>query len=314
MRIGIDIMGGDYAPRKTIEGVILANKELAEEVEIILFGKEQEILIELKNHKIPANKFTIIDSSEVINMEDHPSKAFKSKPNSSIVKGLSYLRDDKIDGFCSAGNTGAMFVGGFYSVQPIKGVLRPALATIMPREDGEVFVLLDVGANADCKPDVLNQFGLLGSLFAKNICKKTNPRVALLNLGEEKSKGNMLTQAAYNIMENNTDYNFVGNIESRDLFDSNIDVVVCDGFTGNIVLKEAEAFYNLIKKRNKLDDYFKRFNYEYYGGTPIIGLNKNVIIGHGISNEIAIKNMILLTNQVSRTQLIKEIKNTLYND
>ena len=116
MRIGIDIMGGDYAPRKTIEGVILANEELAEEVEIILFGNEQEILIELKNHKTPANKFTIIDSSEVINMEDHPSKAFKLKPNSSIVKGLLYLRDDKIDGFCSAGNTGAMFVGGFYSV------------------------------------------------------------------------------------------------------------------------------------------------------------------------------------------------------
>lgn len=311
MRIGIDIMGGDYAPKKTIEGAYLANKELSEEVEIILFGKEKEILTEFKNQKIPSNKFKIIDCSEVINMEDHPSRAFKSKQDSSIVKGLSFLRDNKIDGFCSAGNTGAIFVGGFYSIKPIKGVLRPALATIMPREDGEVFILLDVGANADCKADMLHQFGLLGSLFAKNICTKKNPRVGLLNLGEEKSKGNMLTQTAYSIMENSTNYNFVGNIESRDIFDSNIDVVVCDGFTGNIVLKEAEAFYNLIKKREKLDDYFKRFNYEYYGGTPIIGLNKNVIIGHGISNEIAIKNMILLTKQVSQTHLIKEIKKNL---
>ena len=171
--------------------------------------------------------------------------------------------------------------------------------------------MLDVGANADCKPDVLYQFGILGSLFSEHVCGINKPKVSLLNLGEEKTKGNMLTQATHSMMLNNSDYNFVGNIEGRDLFDSDIDVIVCDGFTGNVVLKEAEGIFKIMHKRGLLDEYFKRFNYENYGGTPILGLNKTVIIGHGISNEIAIKNMITLTKDVVEADLASKIKNNL---
>ena len=291
MRIGIDIMGGDYAPQKTVHGAILALNELPFDAKIVLFGRISEILSELKHHNISQNNFEIIDCEDVISMEEHPTKAFKSKPNSSIAKGFEYLSKGLIDGFASAGNTGAMFVGGYYSVKAIPGILRPAISSLIPREDGGVTVLLDVGANADCKPDVLYQFGTLGSLFSEYVCGIKKPKVSLLNLGEEKTKGNMLTQAAYSIMQENPDYNFIGNIEGRDIFNSESDVIVCDGFTGNIVLKEAEGIFSIMGKRGLLDDYFKRFNYERYGGTPILGLNKAVIIGHGISNEIAIKNM-----------------------
>jgi glycerol-3-phosphate acyltransferase PlsX len=311
MRIGVDIMGGDYAPQKTIHGAILALNEFPGDTEIILFGREVEILSALKKQNVKAEKFTIVNCSDVIEMGEHPTKAFKTKPDSSISKGFAYLAKGEIDGFASAGNTGAMFVGGFYSVKAITGILRPVISTLIPREDGGVTVLLDVGANADCKPDVLYQFGILGSLFSKYVCGIKNPKVCLLNLGEEKTKGNLLTQATYQMMENNSDFNFSGNIEGRDIFDSQTDVIVCDGFTGNIVLKEAEAFYNLITKRGIEDDFFKRFNYENYGGTPILGLNKSVIIGHGISNEIAIKNMIILTKDVVEANLIDKIKETL---
>ncbi|MGY8954690.1 MAG: phosphate acyltransferase PlsX [Flavobacteriales bacterium] len=311
MRIGIDIMGGDYAPQKTVHGAILALNELPSDTKIVLFGRESEILSELKQYNINANNFEIINCTDVIDMGEHPTKAFKSKPNSSIAKGFEYLAKGKIDGFASAGNTGAMFVGGYYSVKAITGVLRPAISTLIPREDGGVTVLLDVGANADCKPDVLYQFGILGSLFSEHVCGIKVPKVSLLNLGEEKTKGNMLTQATYSMMEKNSDYNFIGNIEGRDIFDSETDVIVCDGFTGNIVLKEAEGIYSIMEKRGLLDDYFKRFNYETYGGTPILGLNKTVIIGHGISNEIAIKNMITLTKDVVEADLGSKIKNNL---
>ena len=311
MRIGIDIMGGDYAPQKTVHGAILALNELPSDTKIVLFGRESEILTELKKYNINANNFEIIDCTDVIDMGEHPTKAFKSKPNSSIAKGFEHLAKGKIDGFASAGNTGAMFVGGYYSVKAITGVLRPAISTLIPREDGGVTVLLDVGANADCKPDVLYQFGILGSLFSEYVCGIKSPKVSLLNLGEEKTKGNMLTQATYSMMEKNSDYNFIGNIEGRDIFDSQTDVIVCDGFTGNIVLKEAEGIYSIMEKRGLLDDYFKRFNYENYGGTPILGLNKTVIIGHGISNEIAIKNMITLTKDVVEADLRSKIKNEL---
>ena len=311
MRIGIDIMGGDYAPQKTVHGAILALNELPNDTKIVLFGRESEILSELKQYNIDANNFEIINCTDVIDMGEHPTKAFKSKPNSSIAKGFEYLAKGEIDGFASAGNTGAMFVGGYYSVKAITGVLRPAISTLIPREDGGVTVLLDVGANADCKPDVLYQFGILGSLFSEHVCGIKVPKVSLLNLGEEKTKGNMLTQATYSMMEKNSDYNFIGNIEGRDIFDSETDVIVCDGFTGNIVLKEAEGIYSIMEKRGLLDDYFKRFNYENYGGTPILGLNKTVIIGHGISNEIAIKNMITLTKDVIEADLGSKIKNNL---
>ena len=245
---------------------------------------------------------------ETITMEENAIKGFKNKPNSSIAKGFEALKNNQIDGFASAGNTGAMFVGGYYSVKAIEGVLRPTICSVLPKINGGKTLLLDVGANADCKADVLYQFGLLGSLYAKYVFDMKNPNVSLLNLGEEKSKGNLLTQAAYNLMDGTNDYNFIGNIESRDIFDSNTDVIVCDGFTGNIVLKQAEAIYELVKKRNIKDEYFDKFNYERYGGTPILGLNKAVVIGHGISNQLAIKNMVFLTKNIAEARLSEKIK------
>jgi len=311
MKIGIDIMGGDFAPEKTTQGAIMAANHFGENAEIILFG-DKAIIEKNLNYldNIPSN-IEIVHCDEAIKMGEHPTKAFKNKPESSIAKGFHYLATNKIDGFASAGNTGAMLVGGYYSVKTISGIIRPCVSSIIPQENGGVTILLDVGVNADCKPDVLYQFGILGSLYAEHICKIRNPRVSLLNLGEEKTKGNMLTQATYSLMEDNKDYNFIGNIESRDIFDAITDVIICDGFTGNIVLKEAEAFYKLIKKRGIEDEYFNRFNYESYGGSPILGLKKPVIIGHGISNEVAIKNMILLTKDVIDAKLINKITNLM---
>ena len=311
MRIGIDIMGGDYAPQKTVHGAILAQKALPKGTEIVLFGGKEDILSELKSFNISSNTFEIIDCPEVIEMGEHAIKGVKQKTKSSISVGFHYLATGKIDGFASAGNTGAMFVGGFYSVKAITGIIRPCISSVLPKENGEVGILLDVGANPDCKADVLYQFGILGSLFAQHVCGIESPKIGLLNLGEEKTKGNMLTKAAYELMENSEDYNFIGNIEGRDLFEKDSDVIICDGFTGNIVLKQAESFYNLMKKRGYDDEYFNRFNYENYGGTPILGLNKTVIIGHGISNEIAIKNMITLTKDVVEADLSTKIKEIL---
>ena len=314
VRIGIDIMGGDFAPNATIEGSVLALPQLAEKVELVLIGDESLIKSELQKHNLSENTFEIVHAPENIEMGEHPTKALVKKPNSSIAVGFHLLKKGKIDGFASAGNTGAMFVGGYMSVKPIPGILRPCISSVLPKLDGGVNVILDVGANADCKADVLYQFGILGSLFAEHVCGVSAPRVGLLNIGEEETKGNMLTIAAHELMSDSRDFNFCGNIESRHLFDDKCDVIVCDGFSGNVILKQAESIYNLIEKRNIKDDYFNRFNYENYGGTPILGLNKTVVIGHGISNKIAIKNMIVLTADVVEADLTTKILNNFNND
>jgi glycerol-3-phosphate acyltransferase PlsX len=314
VRIGIDIMGGDFAPSATIEGSVLALHSLANNVELVLIGDESIIKKEVEKHQVDSNKFTIVHAPDNIEMGEHPTKALVKKPNSSIAVGFHLLKKGKIDGFASAGNTGAMFVGGYMSVKPVPGILRPCISSVLPKLDGGVNVILDVGANADCKPDVLYQFGILGSLFAEHVCGVENPRVGLLNIGEEETKGNMLTIAAHEMMKDTTDFNFCGNIESRHLFDDDCDVIVCDGFSGNVILKQAESVYSLIKKRNIEDDYFDRFNYENYGGTPILGLNNTVVIGHGISNAIAIKNMIVLTADVVDADLTTKILNNFNND
>ncbi len=314
IRIGVDIMGGDFAPHATTEGAVLAQKELNNNVDLFLIGDEKTIVSILKKKGVDRKLFSIVNATEVIEMGEHPTKAFTKKPNSSISIGFNLLKEGKIDGFASAGNTGAMFVGSYMSVKPIAGVLRPCISSVLPKEDGGVNILLDVGANADCKPDVLYQFGILGALFAEHVCGISYPKVALLNIGEEETKGNMLTTATHEMMKDNYHFNFNGNIESRDIFSDHSDVIVCDGFTGNVVLKEAEAFYTLIKKRKIEDEYFSRFNYENYGGTPILGLNKSVVIGHGISNDIAIKNMIVLTADVVEADLPSKIKNTFNNE
>lgn len=308
MKIGLDVLGGDYAPEATTLGAIQARKELPDNVELVLIGDEPAIRSILEREGENADQFTFVHTDELIHMSDHPAKAFVKKPNSSIALGFGLLNEGKIDALASAGNTGAMLVGSMLTVKAIPGVIRPSITSSLPQEDGGVNIILDVGINADCKPDVLYQFGLLGSIYAKHIFNIESPRVALLNIGEEKEKGNLLTQATHELMRENKDFNFIGNVEGRDLFDSAADVIVCDGFTGNVVLKQAEAFYTLFKKRKIEDEYFDRFNYENYGGTPILGINSNVIIGHGISNPKAIKNMVLLAKEVIEVKLSEKIK------
>lgn len=314
MRIGLDIMGGDYAPQATIAGAVLAKKELGENVEIVLIGRQELIEAQLKELSIAPESFDIVNCNEVIEMDEHPTKAVLKKTDSSIAVGFRLMKEGKIDVLASAGNTGAMLVGSMYSVNAVPGVIRPCITSVMPKENGGVNIILDVGSNADCKPDVLYQFAILGSIYAEKVYGIKNPKVGLLNIGEEEKKGNLLTQATFPLLKKATDLNFVGNVEGRDIFSDAVDVIVCDGFTGNVVLKQAEAFYKIMAKRNLLDDYFSRFNYENYGGTPILGINGNVIIGHGISNDIAIKNMLVLAKDVVEKQLHKTIKTAFEND
>ena len=308
MKIGLDIMGGDYAPESTVVGAIQALSELEEDDKIVLIGDETKIKEILEKEGQDHDAFDIVHASEVIEMEEHPARAFSRKPDSSIAIGFAMLRSGKLDAFSSAGNSGAMLVGSMHIVRSVPGVIRPMIASDLPKEDGGNGIILDVGINADCKPDVLYQFAVVGSLYAEHVLGIKNPKVALLNIGEEKEKGNLLTQATYRLMDETNEFNFVGNVEGRDLFDNSADVVVCDGFTGNVVLKEAEAFFKLISKRGLVDDYFSRFNYENYGGTPVLGVNANVLIGHGISSPKAIKNMILASKTVTLANLPSKIK------
>lgn len=308
MKIGIDIMGGDYAPDATISGAILAYRELPKDISIVLVGDENIILPILQEKGIDRGVFKIVHTTEVIGMGEHPTKALSQKQNSSISVGFQLLKEKEIDAFAGTGNTGAMLVGAIYSVKSVQGVIRPCITSLLPKEMGGKGVILDVGTNADCKPDVLYQFGILGSIFAELIYGIKMPKVGLLNIGEEQEKGNLVTQATHQLMKDSKDFNFIGNIEGRDLFNDKADVIVCDGFTGNVVLKQAESFYSLIKKRNRSDEYFDRFNYENYGGTPILGINSSVVIGHGISNGIAIKNMIFMAKNVVEVKLSEKIR------
>ncbi|MGB0870453.1 MAG: phosphate acyltransferase PlsX [Flavobacteriales bacterium] len=308
IRIGIDAMGGDYAPEAVVKGALLAHSELPDAAQIVLLGdqtKIQSVLDSLEVNEVP---FEIIHCPDVIDMCEHPTRAFSSKPNSSLAQGFKLLKEQKLDSFGSAGNSGAMLVGGFYTVKAVPGIIRPCISSTIPLYDGRKAILLDVGVNADCKPDVLQQFGTLGALYSKHIYKVQKPKVALLNIGEEEGKGNMLTQSAYQLLKGNTDYEFIGNIESRDILFTKADVIVTDGFTGNIVLKQLEGMYSLTKKLKLEHDYLDKFNYENYGGTAILGMNSNVIIGHGISNDVAIKNMIKLSYEVTQANLVDKIK------
>ena len=308
MKIGIDIMGGDFAPDATVSGAILAYNELPSTVRLVLIGDKEQIISSLTEKGADSNNFDIVHASEVISMGEHPTKAFTQKPNSSISIGFHLLKEGGIDGFASNGNTGAMLVGSMFSVKTIPGVIRPCITSLLPKENGETGLILDVGINADCKPDVLYQFAILGSLFAEHVYGIKNPKVGLLNIGEEPEKGNLVSQATHSLMKDTKDFNFIGNVEGRDIFNDLADVIVCDGFTGNVVLKQAEALYTMIKKRGLSDDYFDRFNYENYGGTPVLGINSTVMIGHGISNDIAVKNMLLLTKDIVEAKLSDKIK------
>lgn len=308
MKIGIDILGGDFAPDANISGAVLAKKELPTEVTLVLLGDKDQIFSGLSALGENPDDFEIIHAPDVITMHDHPTRAIPQKPNSSIAVGFDLLSNKKIDVFASTGNTGAMLVGAMYKINTIPGIIRPCITSVLPSIDGTQAILLDVGANADCKPDVLYQFAVVGSLYSKYVYGIENPRVALLSIGEEETKGNLTTIATHKLLAESDDLNFVGNVEGRDLFVGKADVVVCDGFTGNIVLKQAEGMYGLLRKRGIKDDkYFNRFNYENYGGTPILGVKGNVIIGHGISNDVAVKNMILHAYEVASSGLASKI-------
>lgn len=302
-------MGGDFAPEAAVLGAILAHKELSQDDRLVLIGDEQKIIEILQRENIPVTNFEIVHASEVIEMGDHPAKAFSKKPDSSITKGFYMLASGKLDGFASAGNTGAMLVGAMHAVKSIPGVIRPVITAAIPRPDGSFAIMLDVGINPDAKPDVLYQYAILGSIYAENVYNIKNPKVALMNIGSEEEKGNLVTKATFELMKDSTEFNFVGNVEGNNLFEENkADVIVCDGFVGNVILKTAEAFYVLFKKRKMVDAFFEKLNFENYGGTPILGVNNNIVIGHGISKEKAIKNMILHTKHVADANLAEKIK------
>jgi len=308
MNIGLDLMGGDLAPKEAVLGALAYFQEFADS-HLVLIGNEDACKEYLPSLDAYSGRYKFVHAPQVIEMNEHPTKALKEKQQSSIAMGFGMLKAGKIDAFLSAGNTGAMLVGAMYTVAPIEGVLRPTIASLVPREDEGYNLLLDVGANADCKPEHLNQFAVLGALYAEYVLGIKQPEVGLLNLGEEEGKGNILCQATYPLLKENTAINFIGNIEGRDIFGERARVAVCEGFTGNIVLKMAESVYDLFKKRDKIHDpLLERFNYEQYGGVPILGINAPVMIGHGISNAIAFKAMIRSAEKVISTGLIDAMK------
>ncbi|MEI9934343.1 MAG: phosphate acyltransferase PlsX [Ferruginibacter sp.] len=308
MNIGIDMMGGDYAPLEVVKGILLYFSEKKHASHLTLIGDESKVNELLLEYKIALNNISVIHASQVIEMHEHPTKALKEKKHSSIAIGFHLLSENKIDAFISAGNTGAMMVGALFSIKAIEGISRPTIGAYVPREDGTLGLLLDAGINADCKPENLVQFAILGSLFAENILEIKNPKVGLINIGEEEGKGNLLAQATFPLLKENTSINFIGNIEGRDILLDKADVMVCEGFTGNVILKLAESVYDIVQRRNIKDEHFDRFNFEMYGGVPVLGITKPVIIGHGISHAIAFKNMILIAERMLEKKLMQKMK------
>jgi glycerol-3-phosphate acyltransferase PlsX len=305
MKIGIDMMGGDFAPEEAIKGIQQYVQEGT--ASLVLVGDEEKIN-PLLAHQSFSSSCTVVHAPQVIGMHEHPTRALKEKPKSSISIGFQLLATSQIDAFISAGNTGAMLVGSLYSLKPIEGVLRPTISTIIPKENGGTGLLLDVGLNSDCKPEHLNQFAIMGSVYAQSILGIEKPRVALLNIGEEEGKGNLLAQATYPLLKENKHIHFIGNVEGRDLLLDKADVMVCDGFTGNIILKLAESLFEITGRKEIRHEYFERFNFENYGGTPVLGISKPVIIGHGISRGAAFHNMIVLAQKMIEKDVMQRMK------
>jgi glycerol-3-phosphate acyltransferase PlsX len=294
MKIAVDVMGGDHAPLSVIEGAILAAEELPEGIKIVLIGKQEKMLSLLRSRDYKASAIEMVNADDVIEMSEHPTRAFAQKTNSSISVGFRMLKAKEIDAFCGAGNTGAMMVGSLFTLGTVGNIQRPPIAGFFPLKNGQYALMLDIGANADCKPEVLNQFAVLGSLYAQFSFGIEKPRVALLNIGEEEEKGSTVAQAAFQLLKVNKKIHFVGNVEGRDLLDGSADVIVTEGFTGNVIFKMGESFYDYAHSKQIKDPLIDRMNYEITGGSPIIGVNGNVIVAHGISSPKAIKNMILL--------------------
>lgn len=338
IKIGIDAMGGDFAPEVAIEGAIMALKVIDKDSRIVLFGDEERVRTLLKKHNCPAENFDIVATTQVIEMGDHPAKAFVAKKDSSITVGFRYLAEGKVDGFASAGSTGAMMVGSMQVIKPIEGVIRPVLATLIPTVSAETgiqrAVLMDVGLNVDAKPDVLAQYGLLGSIYAKSALGMENPRVALLNIGEEEGKGNAQAKATYDLMKADGRYNFVGNVEASYIFTGKIgDVVVADAFVGNSLLKMAEALYRInfrlgggkprfknfmrpllgriVPKLYWQQDFWDAMNAESVGGLQVMGVNAPVMIGHGSSSARAICSMVLAMERDIKSNFPAKLREAL---
>ncbi len=309
MNIALDMMGGDYAPLEAVKGIKAFLTDDGNLVpHLTLIGDQPSIQPLLLQYGIETNNITIVHASQVIEMHEHPTKALREKKDSSIAIGFHLLANGSVDAFISAGNTGAMMVGALFSIKAIEGVSRPTIGGYFPRENGKLGLLVDAGINADCKPENLVQFALLGSLFVEHIWGISNPRVGLINLGEEEGKGNILSQATYPLLKENNQLNFIGNIEGRDILMDKADVMVCEGFTGNVVLKMAESVYDIVQRRGIHDEHFERFNFEMYGGVPVLGVAKPVIIGHGISHAVAFKNMILMGQRMIEKELTEKMK------
>jgi phosphate acyltransferase len=308
MNIGLDIMGGDYAPVEAVKGVSQFLSEQTHSAHLTLVGDQHQIKKLLEEHHVPGDNVTVVHADQVIDMHESPTKALKEKQRSSISIGFHLLASGKTDAFVSAGNTGAMLVGALFSIKAIDGVLRPTISSVIPKENGKTGLILDVGLNADCKPEQLNQFAVMGSVYVQQILGIESPRVALLNVGEEEGKGNILAQATYPLLKENKHINFIGNIEGRDVLLDKADVIVCEGFTGNVILKLAESLYEISERKNLEHAYFGRFNFENYGGTPVLGVAKPVIIGHGISHARAFKNMIMLAQKMIEKDVMSKMK------
>jgi phosphate acyltransferase len=311
MNIGLDMMGGDFAPLEAVKGVLQYLHDDPSPALLFLIGDTAQLEPLLAEHKVPANRIKLIHAEQVIGMNEHPTKALKEKPHSSIATGFQLLAAGQTDAFISAGNTGAMLVGTLFSIKALEGVLRPTISTIMPKENGDAGLLLDVGLNADCKPEHLNQFAVMGSVYAQQILGIDNPKVGLMNVGEEEGKGNILAQAAYTLLKENRHIHFIGNIEGRDILTGKADVMVCEGFTGNIILKLAESLYDISRRQQIENEYFNRFNFENYGGTPVLGVTKPVIIGHGISQARAFRNMIGVAQKMIEKDVLGRMKEEL---
>ena len=307
-------MGGDYAPEAAVKGAVMALDAIGPDSRIVLFGDEARVRAVLAGEGCPADRFDIVATTEVIEMGDHPAKAFQAKADSSITVGFGYLAKGAIDGFASAGSTGAMMVGSMYAVKPIEGVIRPTISSIIPTVTGHPALLLDVGLNVDCKPEVLAQYGLIGSIYAEAVLGIRKPRVAVLNIGEEETKGNTQSKATYELRKADDRIDFVGNVEASYLFTGKVaDVVVCDGFVGNTVLKMAEGLYHINKKLGGGNAFWDAMNYENVGGTPVLGVNAPVVIGHGISSPKAIRSMILSAERCITADLTAKLQRAFKN-
>ena len=288
MRIGVDIMGGDFVPTAPVEGAILARKTLAADIGIVLIGDEQLIRSELEKQNADPEDFEIVHAEDSISSSDSPARAIAAKPQSSIVVGLGLMKKKYIQGFVSAGNTGAMLIGSIMGLGKIDGVHRPTIGVLFANFKGKPTLFCDVGANVDSKPEALLDFGILGKVYMESVWQVEDPKVALLNIGEESTKGPQAVRSAYQLMQDSPKLNFVGNVEGWGIYSGQADVIVCDGYTGNIVLKFAESLYEVFKKRLDGDESIETFNFERYGGVPILGVEGISLIGHGISTGSAI--------------------------